>query len=263
MMVKRYEELNVFFTEEGWFNATSVAKKFAKQPADWLKTEQVKELILEISNALHCLDEQNQLVKVRRGAPETGGGTWMHPKLAIHFAYWLSPKFAVWVGNQIEIIIRSDLRDTMSDPFPTLVHPIYGFPIVSLLEDNIHKQVRNTYIETLNRLGLNAPIYKQTLTNNVNRILVGMPVKPFRRLFGIPAGSHIRTRLFMDYNLRRAISRIEETACFMINSDHSVTTFEQVELVVYSVARIIYNQHLSRGVSLNENIPEGLLEVLA
>lgn len=41
---------------------------------------------------MKILVEEKQLVIVKNAAPETGGGTWLHPKLAIHFARWLDPK---------------------------------------------------------------------------------------------------------------------------------------------------------------------------
>jgi len=257
LMVKQFEGSNIFFMEDGYFNATSAAKVFGKRPIKWLESDEAKEYINHLS-AKRTL-QQNQLVITRKGSPESGGGTWMHPKLAIPFARWLSTEFAIWCDDQIDQILKVGYSDPVTSPFPVLVHPVYGFPIVSLLEDGVHKQVRNSYVETLNRLGFRAPIYKQNLTNNVSRILIGIPIKPFRRLFGIPAGSKTRTRLFMDSNLRRATSEIEETSCFMINRDRSVVSFEQVERVVYQVAQMVYQRSLSRGLTLVENVPEDLL----
>ncbi|OAM32416.1 hypothetical protein A7P96_02000 [Eikenella sp. NML03-A-027] len=40
---------------------------------------------------------------MKRGGIEQG--TWLHPKLAVHFARWLDPKFAVWCDEQIEQIL--------------------------------------------------------------------------------------------------------------------------------------------------------------
>lgn len=33
-------------------------------------------------------------------------GTWAHPHIAIQFAQWCSPKFALWVSRQIEHLIQ-------------------------------------------------------------------------------------------------------------------------------------------------------------
>ena len=43
------------------------------------------------------------LLKSKRGK---NGGTWLHPKLAIAFARWLSPDFAAWCDIQLDAILR-------------------------------------------------------------------------------------------------------------------------------------------------------------
>jgi len=287
VMIKQYEGSNIFFMEDGWFNATEVSVRYGQKPKDWLTLPKTLELILALlkrqSSHMATFNEINGLweelktsginanlmqvkvldlvkrtgcVRTKRGSPENGGGTWMHPKLAVHFGYWLDVNFAIWVGERIEEILKSGINDSMRDPYPAIVHPVYGYPVVSMLEDVVHKTTRKSYIDILNALGFRAPIYKQTLTNNVSQILIGMPIKPYRRLLGIPAGSQARTRLRMDYNLRRATAKIEETACFMIDNDEDITTFDQIQSVVYQVAKIVYQQHLVKGLTLQENVPD-------
>lgn len=50
------------------------------------------------------------------GAPETGGGTWLHPKLGIAFARWLDPFFALWCDEQIESILRREGLNVVAQP---------------------------------------------------------------------------------------------------------------------------------------------------
>ncbi len=102
------QSIDVPFTPEAFFNATVAAKPFGKQPRDWLKTDETQAYIQAIK--IKILIEENQLVKVVSGAPETGGGTWLHPKLGIAFARWLDPFFALWCDEQIENILRRDLN---------------------------------------------------------------------------------------------------------------------------------------------------------
>jgi phage antirepressor YoqD-like protein len=109
LIVRTYEHdgqfIPVSFTNEAFFNATAVAKVFGKRPADWLRTDDTKAYIEAIGRK--CVIKQDQLVSVVSGSPETGGGTWLHPKLGIPFARWLSPDFAVWADFQVEEILRS------------------------------------------------------------------------------------------------------------------------------------------------------------
>ena len=109
MLVRVFEGNKVKFNIDGYINATFIAKKHGKKANDWLRLDHTKELIEEITKSgLHDL-EQNQLVITHHGG--SNPGTWIHPDLAVHFAYWLSPKFAVWVGKQIEQILKEQ-RDT-------------------------------------------------------------------------------------------------------------------------------------------------------
>ena len=117
-----FGETPVSFRADGFLNATAIAKHFGNVAKDYLKTEQTKEYIKALaeylSNGMKILVEVKQLVIVKNGAPETGGGTWLHPKLAIHFARWLDPKFAVWCDFQIEKILginQEQATDRLTD----------------------------------------------------------------------------------------------------------------------------------------------------
>lgn len=99
-----YDNTPVFFQTDAFINATAIAKKFNKQPRDYLKTEQTKNYINSIKKIL--LIDENQLFVVKKGSSENGGGTWFHPKLAIDFSRWLCSDFAVWCDAQIENILR-------------------------------------------------------------------------------------------------------------------------------------------------------------
>jgi hypothetical protein len=98
------DAISVSFRSDAWFNATQVGRQFGKKPDDWLRTSDTKEYIQAISQI--CDFQRVQLVSVKRGSPDNGGGTWMHPKLGIPFARWLDAKFGVWCDMQIEKILH-------------------------------------------------------------------------------------------------------------------------------------------------------------
>lgn len=52
------------------------------------------------------LAKETGLVKTKAGAPETGGGTWLHPKVAVAFSRWLNVDFAVWCDLQIDALLH-------------------------------------------------------------------------------------------------------------------------------------------------------------
>jgi hypothetical protein len=98
-----FNNTNITFNSDAWFNATEVAAMFGKRPVDWLTMESTKQYISDLSSHLKC--DQSSLLKSKRG---NNGGTWLHPKLAIRFAQWLDNRFAIWCDEQIENIIHGN-----------------------------------------------------------------------------------------------------------------------------------------------------------
>ena len=120
----------VSFRQDGFLNATSIAAHFGKLPKDYLKTEQTQQYISALAESLSertkILTDENQLVIVKKGNSKNfTQGTWLHPKLAIHFARWLNPRFAVWCDEQIEILLNGKISDGIKTvtPKPTRALP--------------------------------------------------------------------------------------------------------------------------------------------
>ena len=100
-------QIPVSFREDGFLNATAISAHFGKRPNDYLKTEQTQEYIAALADFLSVTNKivtkENQVVIIKQGGTEQG--TWLHPKLAVHFARWLDAKFAVWCDMKIEEIL--------------------------------------------------------------------------------------------------------------------------------------------------------------
>ena len=97
----------VSFQNNGYLNATVVAAHFNRRVGNYLKSERTQEYIAALAEKLSVTPkratEDNQIVIIKQGGTEQG--TWLHPKLAVDFARWLDPKFAVWCDEQIEQIL--------------------------------------------------------------------------------------------------------------------------------------------------------------
>lgn len=115
-----FDSVTVSFNNNGYLNASAIAKHFGKRVPDFIKTEQNQEYIAALAEHLSktkkIVLDKNQLVIVKHGGNQSG--TWLHPKLAIHFARWLDPRFAVWCDEQIEHILSGSLKlETQSPTF--------------------------------------------------------------------------------------------------------------------------------------------------
>ena len=98
-----YEGQAVRFNADGWINATEAAARFAKLPHEWLRLPETTAYL----EALAKCGKIPQLVRTQRGR---NGGTWLHPKLAVAFARWLSVDFAVWCDEQVDALLRGESK---------------------------------------------------------------------------------------------------------------------------------------------------------
>lgn len=88
-------------------NATEMTKAFpGKKISHFLSNQQTKDLILQVESDAGI--PASQLILVIKGNYADGRtqGTWMHRKIAIAFAIWLSPAFYSWCLGKIDEIIN-------------------------------------------------------------------------------------------------------------------------------------------------------------
>jgi len=180
LITVEYGTMTVLFQTDGFINATAIAKQFGKKTEHYLRTDETKAYIAALqkylfptknSVTLKRVTEQNQLVIVRQGGIPAEQGTWLHPKLTIHFARWLSADFSVWCDLQIEKILHSD---STSANFSEFLKPITE-PIT--LEDfNWRHEVITTAFQNLQNV-------KVVMTFNGSKLLIGTRLEKLKRLF--------------------------------------------------------------------------------
>ena len=152
-----FNNVSVSFRNDGYLHATEIASHFGKAAKDYLKTEQTQEYISALAENLSkgrkIPLEENQLVIVKHGG--NNRGTWLHPKLAIHFARWLDPKFAVWCDEQIEHIIAGSLK---LEPVQPVLPQLNDELVLSIGRVLLHAQDMrlfvNRYLPAFENLGI-------------------------------------------------------------------------------------------------------------
>ena len=86
-------------------NATQMAKPFGKQPVFWLNNQSTKEFLAELAELRNL--SSADLVRVTKGGNDKNAqGTWMHEDVALEFARWLSPQFAIWCNDRIKELFK-------------------------------------------------------------------------------------------------------------------------------------------------------------
>lgn len=86
-------------------NATEMAKPFGKQPIHWLNNSSTREFLSELTKLRNL--SSADLVRVIKGGNPNAQGTWMHEDVAIEFARWLSPAFAIWCNDRIKELMTN------------------------------------------------------------------------------------------------------------------------------------------------------------
>lgn len=112
-----YNNFDITFSGENdvMVNATEMAKVFGKTVKDWMRLEGTKEFIdvLSIKKDIPISEKADKLGHICPSLIRTtegrNGSTWFHKYLAIEFARWLSPEFAIWCNDRIFEIIENEI----------------------------------------------------------------------------------------------------------------------------------------------------------
>lgn len=91
-------------------NATEMAKPFGKSATHWLRNLSTKEFINEYAALRNC--NPVDLVQITNG---DNGCTWMHEDVALEFARWLSPSFAIWCNDRIKELLTTGVTTVSND----------------------------------------------------------------------------------------------------------------------------------------------------
>lgn len=106
---------------DGFINATAMCTAHGKDLTQWFRTKETLELFCALfaddiatSNPVDLQDLDISrlsgskysemfpgLIVSKRGSPQTGGGTWLHPDLAIQLAQWCNVPFALQVSRWV------------------------------------------------------------------------------------------------------------------------------------------------------------------
>lgn len=115
-----FEGNNVTFYDKNgmlYINATEMSKPFGitKRPQFWLNLQSTSEFFDALTEAKKIASADLQ--RVTKGG--NNQGTWLFKDVAIEFARWLSPKFAIWCNDKIEELMTNGHTSMQSFDVPT------------------------------------------------------------------------------------------------------------------------------------------------
>jgi len=107
----KFENDSISFDRNGWINATEAAARFGKRPSKWLELPSTKSYMEALARVLCSQGEvrKSDIKLVKASKVRGAAGTWLHPKLAVVFARWLSDDFAIQCDLYIDAILFGDM----------------------------------------------------------------------------------------------------------------------------------------------------------
>ena len=142
-----YEGFDITFDggKDVLINATEMAKPFGKRPAKWLELPSTQEFLDSLMD-IRALNNQefssvrlsdtsnNPFVKTIMGSPSNGGGTWMHEDVALEFARWLSPRFAIWCNDRIKELLKYGITGSKEAIMDIIANPSNAIAVLEALQ---------------------------------------------------------------------------------------------------------------------------------
>lgn len=124
-------------------NATQMAKPFGKRPAKWLELPSTKEFLSKLI-AIRKSDTDMVVTESggASGGKKGGGGTWMHEDVALEFARWLSPEFAIWCNDRIKELLRHGMTATPQTIDAIIADPAAGIRLLQALQQERDERQR-------------------------------------------------------------------------------------------------------------------------
>lgn len=167
-----YNGNNVSFRKANdnvYVNATEMAKPFGKLPSGWTRSQQSQDFISSLSAMRNCIP--TDLVKVKNGGDNFG--TWMHEDVAIEFARWLNPAFAIWCNDRIKELMKFGFTATTETLENLVNNPDLLIDLANALKNERSQKeqavkqldlANNTILEQAPKVQLANECYSSTVT---------------------------------------------------------------------------------------------------
>lgn len=102
--------------DDGYVHATAMCAAGGKRLNNYLRNSVTRGFIGAL--AAETRIRATELVIVRQGGTPDQQGTWVHPKVALHLAQWISPTFAVQVVNWVYDWMNNRAAETRQQVLP-------------------------------------------------------------------------------------------------------------------------------------------------
>lgn len=188
-----YNGIGIIFTADGWINATASAAALGKSKLDnFLASTGYLEYAEAVAKVCSLEIRELKRTVIGKGKEQ---GTFLHPKLAVQFARWVSPAFAFWCDERVGELIQA-LRET-----PYRIHEARTkkLQLLGRTETEIaarHEGVahRLAFTNRLKTSGVKGSGYSDC-TRAIYQPLFGGSTDKIKSKYGVPGKANVRDYL--------------------------------------------------------------------
>lgn len=154
-------------------SATEMAKPFGKLVSDWLRLKTTTEFTEALSTDMQIpISALIQVVKGGNGEQ----GTWMHEDVALEFARWLSPSFAIWCNKRIKELLQYGMTATQPTLEQMINNPDLVISLATQLKNEREEKQKiaseNQYLKEQNEAQRPAVIFTESVRVSSTNILI-------------------------------------------------------------------------------------------
>jgi hypothetical protein len=219
--------------KDGFVNATAMCIAHAKEVKFWLRTLDTFELFVALYQDLgYVLKGENnhlsyslnlsatkyaelfpELLVVKKGSPEFGGGTWIHPDLAIQLAQWCNKTFAIQVSRWVrEWLVKGfhEQNKTLTQLEKEYELYLQRHDLRVTLKDTLRVELMEAVVKYAQRNKINPYDLCWKVHDTMNLAIQGHRSKELKSLGSLPIGDLLRD--YFDVNSLVMYSAINKLA---------------------------------------------------
>ena len=204
---------------KGWVNATAMCKANNKTWSNYWKTDKAKSFASKVSTAL--LSGSPAIISIEGGNEKDLQGTWVHIKVAIHLAMWISDDFALWATDVLMRVLNNDFKALTeeAEEAQRKLTKLWGEVRVSGIQTrkSLTASIQDWYVR--NPGATTRPLHTMisTVTNLIYQKLWGMDAIELENYLG--CGRH-ESRDYLDSQSLRVLERAEDNVIDFICEDN-------------------------------------------
>ena len=208
------------FVPKGYVNATAMCKANGKLWGTYWKTQKAQNFSkLVTSSVIPNGISAESVIIIQGGDDPTVQGTWVHPKVAMHLAMWISDDFAFWATDVLLRVVNGDYKALTPEAQLAAER-------LNKLWDEIRKHGKETRRKLTDAIASYLERHPELSDDYANGVYGGATNARYKAVFGMTAVEleefleckRNHSRDYLDRKCLSAIDRAEEGICNLIDN---------------------------------------------